>query len=141
MTRIIDVDAGPKPEISVEKVGAIILMAREFEAPDIGIPADASNPIDDGFTTSLTDKGGQSALRTLLGAIEDLDEDEQAELVALAWTGRGDFDAASWPEAVRTARERREGSTARYLIQMETLAENLDDGLAAFGLSFTTDGA
>ena len=141
MTKIIDVDAGPKPEINVDKVGAIILMAREFEAPDTGIAADASNPIDDGFTSSLTDKGGQSALRTLLGAIEDLDEDEQTELVALAWTGRGDFDAASWPEAFQTARERREGSTARYLVQMETLAENLDDGLAAFGLSFTTDGA
>ena len=137
MTRIIDVDGGPRPEINADKVGAIILMAREFEAPDVGIEADASNPVDDGFTASLTEKGGESALRTLLGSIEELDEDEQVELVALAWTGRGDFDAASWPDAVKTARERREGSTARYLIQMETLAENLDDGLAAFGMSFT----
>lgn len=137
MTKIIDVDGGPRPEINADKVGAIILMAREFEAPDVGIEADASNPVDDGFTAALTDKGGASALRTLLGTIEELDEDEQIELVALAWTGRGDFDASSWPEAVKTARERREGSTARYLIQMETLAENLDDGLAAFGMSFT----
>lgn len=137
MTKIIDVDAGPKPEINTDKVNAIILMARELEAPDTGIEADASNPVDDGFTASLTEKGAETALRTLLGAIEELDEDEQIELVALAWTGRGDFDAASWPEAVKTARERREGSTARYLAQMETLAENLDDGLAAFGLSYT----
>lgn len=138
MTKIIDVDGGPRPEINADTVGAIILMAREFEAPDVGIEADASNPVDDRFTAALTDKGGVSALRTLLGAIEELNEDEQIELVALAWTGRGDFDAASWPDAVKTARERREGSTARYLIQMETLAENLDDGLAAFGMSFTT---
>lgn len=136
MTKVVDVDPGPKPEINPDKVRAIIMMAREFEAPDTGIEADASNPVDDGFTAALTEKGGQSALRTLLGAIEDLDEDEQIELVALAWTGRGDFDARSWPEAVRTARERREGSTARYLVQMETLAENLDDGLDAFGLSY-----
>ena len=95
-------------------------------------------PIDDGFTASLTEKGGESALRTLLGALEDLDEDEQIELVALAWTGRGDFDAAGWPDAVKLARERREGSTARYLANMETLAENLDDGLAEFGLSYTS---
>ncbi len=138
MTKTIDTDpSGPKPEISTEKVAAIILMAREFEAPDTGVEADASNPIDDGFTSSLTEKGGKSALRTLLGALEDLDEDEQIELVALAWTGRGDFDAAGWEEAVKTARERREGSTARYLSNMETLAENLDDGLAAFGMSYT----
>ena len=130
-------NSGPMPEINADKVGAIIMMAREFEAPDTGIEADASNPVDDGFTASLTEKGGESALRTLLGAIEDLDVDEQAELVALAWTGRGDFDAASWPEAVKMARERREGSTARYLVQMETLAENLDDGLAAFGLTYS----
>lgn len=138
MTKTIDVDAeGPKPEINTEKVAAIIMMAREFEAPDLGVEADASNPIDDGFTSSLTDKGGESALRTLLGAIEELDEDEQIELVALAWTGRGDYDAASWPEAVRVARDRREASTARYLVGMEMLAENLDNGLAAFGLSYT----
>ena len=138
MTKTIDIDpAGPKPEINTDKVAAIIMMAREFEAPDTGVEADASNPIDDGFTSSLTEKGGESALRTLLGAIEELDEDEQIELVALAWTGRGDFDAAGWTDAVKMARERREGSTSRYLANMETLAENLDDGLAEFGMSYT----
>ena len=138
MTKTIDIDpAGPKPEINIDKVAAIIMMAREFEAPDTGVEADASNPIDDGFTSSLTEKGGESALRTLLGAIEELDEDEQIELVALAWTGRGDFDAAGWTDAVKTARERHEGSTSRYLSNMETLAENLDDGLAEFNMSYT----
>ena len=138
MTKTIDIDPeGPRPEINTDKVAAIIMMAREFEAPDTGVEADASNPIDDGFTSSLTEKGGESALRTLLGSIEELDEDEQIELVALAWTGRGDFDAAGWTDAVKTARERREGSTSRYLANMETLAENLDDGLAVFGMSYT----
>ena len=139
MTKQIDVDPdGPKPEINTDKVAAIIMMAREFEAPDVGVEADASNPIEDGFTSTLTEKGADAGLRDLLGAIEELDEDEQVELVALAWTGRGDFDAAAWPEAMKTARERREGSTARYLSQMETLAENLDNGLAEFGLSYTS---
>ena len=138
MTKTIDVaPSGPMPEINTEKVAAIIMLAREFEAPDTGIEADASNPIDDGFTSSLTEKGGDAALRGLLGALEDLDEDEQVELVALAWTGRGDFDAASWMEALKAARDRLDGSAARYLSGMETLAENLDDGLAAFNLSYT----
>lgn len=138
MTKTIDVDAeGPSPEISVDKVSAIILMAREFEAPDTGVEPDASNPVDDGFTVALTEKGATSGLRTLIGALQELDEDEQVELVALAWTGRGDFTASEWTDAVRTARERREGSTAKYLVQMEMLAENLDNGLAEFGLSYT----
>ena len=35
--------------------------------------------------------------------ISDLNVDETAELIALAWIGRGDFDAGEWPEARRCA--------------------------------------
>lgn len=67
--------------------------------------------------------------------IEELNEDEQAALVALAWVGRGDYDADDWAEALRLARERNEaGGTASYLTGMELLGDLLSEGLAAFGI-------
>jgi hypothetical protein len=125
------------PEINVDKVAFIIMAAREVEAPDEA-DGDASNPIDDGFTSTLDERGENAGRRELVDAIVSLDEEEQVELVALAWTGRGDFEPAEWADAVKQARERREGSTVRYLAGMETLAENLDEGLARFNLSYTS---
>ena len=125
------------PEISTDKVAFIIMAAREVEAPDEA-DGDASNAIDDGFSSSLTETGENAGRRELIDALISLDEEEQVELVALAWTGRGDFEPGEWADAVKQARERREGSTVRYLAGMETLAENLDEGLARFDLSYTS---
>ena len=47
----------------------------------------------------------EDALRAF---IADLNEDEQASLIALAWIGRGDYDADDWDEALRLAAERNE---------------------------------
>jgi hypothetical protein len=73
---------------------------------------------------------------TLATFIEELNEDEQAALVALAWVGRGDYEPDQWEEAVAMAKERGAGtSTADYLIQMDLAADLLAEGLGAFGLS------
>lgn len=65
--------------------------------------------------------------------IDDLNVDEASELVALAWIGRGDYDATEWTEAVTAARQRRNGKTSKYLMGMPTLGEWLEDGLEAIG--------
>ena len=44
--------------------------------------------------------------RNWSGAIRELNEDERAELIALAWLGRGTYDLDEWDEAVSTARIR-----------------------------------
>ncbi|MDX2145484.1 MAG: DUF3775 domain-containing protein [Rhodospirillaceae bacterium] len=67
--------------------------------------------------------------------IEGLNEDEQIELVALAWVGRGTFTADDWDEAVDTAREEHNRNTARYLLGLPLLADYLEDGLSEFDLS------
>jgi hypothetical protein len=72
---------------------------------------------------------------TLKGLIADLNEDEQAALIALTWIGRGDYDASEWEEARRLARERNaDGSAPDYLAEMELLGDLLSEGLAAFGI-------
>ncbi|RUU11911.1 DUF3775 domain-containing protein [Mesorhizobium sp. USDA-HM6] len=65
--------------------------------------------------------------------INDLNVDEAAELVALAWIGRGDYDASEWIEAVAAARERANKRTAKYLLGLPQLADWLEDGLEAIG--------
>jgi hypothetical protein len=69
-------------------------------------------------------------LRQLIG---DLNVDEAAELVALAWIGRGDYDAAEWNEALAEARNRGNKRTAKYLLGMPMLSDWLESGLEAIG--------
>lgn len=66
--------------------------------------------------------------------IDDLNADEAASLVAIAWVGRGDYDASDFENAVSDARERAESSTSHYLMGMPLLAEHLESGLDALGL-------
>lgn len=65
--------------------------------------------------------------------IADLNVDEAADLVALVWVGRGDYDAAEWEDAVAAARERANKRTATYLLGMPMLADYLEEGLEALG--------
>lgn len=69
--------------------------------------------------------------------IDALNEDEKAHLTALAWVGRGAFEADAYDEAVRTAFEEATVPTAQYLLGMPHLAENLEAGLEAMGVNVT----
>jgi hypothetical protein len=65
--------------------------------------------------------------------IDDLNVDEAAELIALAWIGRGDYEAGEWQEAVAEARQRGHKKTAKYLMGMPMLGAWLEEGLEAIG--------
>lgn len=67
----------------------------------------------------------------LASSIERLNEDEKADLVALMWLGRGDFDA--YQEARRMALERQNSQTVRYLLGEPLLAEHLEEALTMLG--------
>ena len=76
-------------------------------------------------------RGSGAPLRAF---IEGLNEDEQAHLTALAWVGRGAFEAEDFLEAVNTAFAEKSTPTADYLMGMPHLAENLEAGLEAVGI-------
>ncbi len=61
----------------------------------------------------------------------NLDEEAQAELVALYWIGRGDFEAKDFPRAVGEARARRTTPTADYLLGAPLVGDYLELGLDA----------
>jgi len=122
----------PPPElnISAEKVCYIIVKAREFDAkvPPVD-PDPGSNPADDGEREILEDYADDPTLLELRSAIDDLNEDEVVDLIALAWLGRGDYGKEDWLEATALARERHKRHSADYLIGIPTLGDFLEDGL------------
>jgi hypothetical protein len=72
--------------------------------------------------------------RELRALINDLNVDEAAELIALAWIGRGDFDPSEWDDVVAEARQRGQGRRAsNYLLGMPMLGDWLEEGLEAIG--------
>lgn len=84
----------------------------------------------DGLAEEESEDLTEREFRALVG---DLNVDEAAELVALAWLGRGDYDAAEWNSALAAARERANRRTAKYLLGMPMLGDWLEDGLEALG--------
>ncbi len=77
------------------------------------------------------EEGDNFTLLELRELIDDLNIDEAAELVAIVWIGRGDYEATDWDTAVTEARARAHGPTARYLLGMNMLADYIEEGLAA----------
>jgi hypothetical protein len=125
------------PDINLEKVCFVVVKAREFEVEDEEAPemVDGSDAVDDRFVSvfaSGKDDSVRQELREFIGA---MNEDEQAELVALTWIGRGDYSEDEWMVAVAEARGRRERATADYLLGIPMLADYLEEALAKFDLS------
>jgi hypothetical protein len=57
------------------------------------------------------------------------------EGLALMWLGRGDYDAESWPEALRQAEETANQNLTDYLVGTPLLGDYLEGGASALGLS------
>jgi hypothetical protein len=84
----------------------------------------------DGLAEEEAEDLREEELREL---IQDLNEDEAAELIALVWIGRGDYEVGEWQDAVTEARGRGRKRLANYLMRLPMLAEWLEEGLEAIG--------
>jgi hypothetical protein len=128
-----DTPDSPTLGIANDKLAFIIEKAREFDVKESDSDPDSgSNPSDDGDADILEDKTGDATREELAGAIHELNEDERAQLVALAWLGRGTYDLDEWDEAVATARSEHGKRAAEYLIGLPLLGDYLEDGMAQF---------
>ncbi|CAA0107545.1 Uncharacterised protein [Starkeya nomas] len=122
--------------ISPEKVCFIIVKAKEFDAKDeVTEPDPASNPSDDDDIEVLEDHGDDPVVEELTGFINALSEDEQIDLVALAWLGRDDYDASDWDSVREEATQAHNARTASYLLGMPLLGDFLEEGLSLLGYS------
>lgn len=126
------------PDINTEKVCFVIAKAREFDVK-VGVaePNPGGSPIDGEALDVLQDYAEDPTYQEIKVFIEGLNEDEQIDLVALTWLGRGDYGAAEWDEARAEAQRARDehGHTADYLLGAPLLGDYLEEGLAAFDQS------
>jgi len=136
----------PELSISPEKLAFIIEKAREFDVKEGSSDLDSgSNAADDGMIDVLEDNGRDPVVRELSGFIRALNEDEQVDLVALMWLGRGDGGIEEWDELRASAIEARgeydhpRRETAQYLLGEPMLGDLLADGLDEFGVDWTDE--
>ncbi len=125
-------------EISPRKVARVILRARELgtKVARWDMPGDDADA--DTILESRASDGTEAELRSF---IADMNRDEQASLVALAWIGRDTFDADELEEAIATARAERTTPTEDYLLGMGgLLSDYLEAGLEALGISLEEAG-
>jgi hypothetical protein len=126
----------PSLSIPLETLTYIIEKAREYDAEvDPVLANDGSNPTDDeaGDTSILVDATDNPTAEELLAALEQLNDDQRDELVALTWVGRGDYVSDDWQEAVEAAHDRHNGDEPRYLMGTPLLSDYLEEGAAQLG--------
>lgn len=82
----------------------------------------------------LLSREGRPGEAQLHEFIASLTDEDKAQLTAVAWVGRGAFEAEEFDEAVATAMAGATTPTEDYLMGMPHLAENLEAGLEALGV-------
>lgn len=119
-------------EISPEKVAHIIVRAREYDAK-VGAWDDSGRGSEADSDSILEDFKSDSTRTEAAEFIAGLNIDEQVNLVALMWVGRGTFAPDEFAEAVSTARSERVNKTEDYLLGVPLLADYLEEGLEKLG--------
>jgi len=124
----------PELAISAEKVAQILAKARQFDVKDVVTDPDpGSNASDDAMVSVLEDHTDDPVRTELTAIIRGLNQDEQIDLVALAWLGRGDGDLDIWDDIRAEASRAHNRRTAEYLLGMPLLGDYLEEALAQLG--------
>ena len=126
----------------LETLCRLILRARELEAqvPAADPDEDPENVDDlddegDQSLSALEDELNTAVEEEIQGTLDDLADDQLAETLALAWVGRGTYDASEWDDAYTEANELNGDERVDELMDMPLLASHLEAGLAAFDYS------
>lgn len=126
-------------ETPLDMICRIIVRAREWDAQ---VPSNEPDEVDEEGPVStddeydvMIDEKNNSVEEEIEGALDDLAEDQQAELLALAWIGNGTYDASDWDEALAEAGDPDNDPIVEQLMDMPMLAAYLEAGLEAFDLS------
>jgi hypothetical protein len=128
--------ADPTLTVSSESVCFIIVKAREFDAQDVVTDPDSgSNAADDNMASVLEAHPDDLTQKELVAFINALSEEEQADLVALLWLGRGDGTLEEWNDLRDEAQRQHNNRTATYLLGEPLLSDHLEEGLSQFGFS------
>lgn len=85
-------------DLNPEAVCFLISKAKEFHAKEeVVIPEEPSSPSDDWARQVLADHADDFSYQEFKSAVNDLEPDQQASLVALMWLGRGEKNNGAPP--------------------------------------------
>ena len=122
--------------ISTEKVCAFIEAARELAGKVPSTAGDRTTTGDDSRLVTIEEYPDRDdRRRQTVEFIAGLNVEEQTDLLALIWLGRGDYDTAEWDDALAEAEARIAARDPDYMIGDAALPEYLGGGLEAFGRS------
>ena len=124
----------PDLSISPEKVFFIAAKSRQSEGTAADLNANSGSADDDAVHGSR-DRSRTADRSELSGFIQNLNVDEQIDLVALMWLGRGDGELDNWNDLRAEASRAHNNRTASYLIETPMLADYLEEALSQFGMS------
>ncbi len=114
--------------ISLEIVATIVDLANAVQDAEEGLLSGEDDEDEDEEEDEITEE-------MLTDYIDELNEEQQVALIALAWVGRGDYEPEEWQEALKIAAERNvRGDASAYLTGLEGLGDLLSEGAGAFGL-------
>ena len=131
-----ETDTKPTLTLSPERAFFILMKAREFdEKVETSDPDSGSNAADDLAVDVLEDTPDDPTQAELIAAVNALNDDEQLDLIALIWVGRGDFTFADWPEARAGAADIGRERAPRYVAGIPLVSDYLDDALSQLGYS------
>ncbi len=123
-------------EINPETVCQLITLARDFQTQEVQeIDEDEIN-LDESIVSNISDNDERDHTQSeIKSMIEDLEPDQQVNLTALMWLGRGDFSTDEWDKALQEAGDSWNNRSADYLIGTPLVADYLEEGLNLLGYS------
>lgn len=126
--------------IKADYIQMLILKVREIMVKEGAVmPDPGSNPTDDQNPAVLQDIGEDLTREEVVAEIRGLIPEQQDELVALMWLGRGDMEPEEFADAVKQAAERRETPTEDYLLGIPLLADYWAEALDRLELGGAID--
>ncbi len=122
--------------VRIDTICLLIDKAHQFQSQEQVVLADVPEiPTEDWALEALADHAEDSCLNEVRDLLNDIDPNQRAELVALMWLGRGDYEVEDWDTAVEDALEGYSERTAEYLLAHPMVADDLEEGLIQLGYS------
>lgn len=121
-------------EINPRLVCWFIAHARQFHAQEDVMLSEEPENLEDEWDDEILKPHADNVLYLeFKDAVDELEPQLQANLVALMWLGRGDYSEDEWQLALEEARSNWTPRTAEYLLSTPMGPDYLAEGLAMMG--------